>query len=85
MRIHIFRYVNEPKNFLLEKARISYATLKNTMLEDDADPDVEPPEEQIDVNKKLEETPLDHKERQSLSRSGRIRKYCEWLPESSVK
>jgi hypothetical protein len=37
VRVHFFRYLNEPKNFLLEPARVSYATLRHTMLEDDAD------------------------------------------------
>jgi hypothetical protein len=74
VRIHIFRYVNEPKNFLLEKARVSYATLRNTMLEDDADGDIDPNDEAVDVNKKLDETPIEHREKQALSRSNRIRK-----------
>jgi len=63
VRIHIFRYVNEPKNFLLEKARVSYATLRNTLLEDDADGDIDPNEDAVDVSKKLDETPIDHKEK----------------------
>ena len=85
VRIHAFRYMNEPKNFLTEKAKVSYATLRHTMLEDDADMEAEPPEEQIDVNKKLDEIPNEHKEKQALARSNRVRKSGEWLPENAVK
>jgi hypothetical protein len=37
------------------------------------------------VSKRLGEIDMDHRERQAMTRSQRIRKMCEWLPETAVK
>jgi hypothetical protein len=83
----VFRYINEPKNFLLEPARISYATLRNTLMHNDADRSKEPKEEddQIDVYKVLDGVDMTHRETQALKRSNRIRKCCDAIPENSIK
>lgn len=55
LRILGMRYMNEPKNPLLEPARLSFKTLHQTMFETDADMSKEAPQEQIDISKVMEE------------------------------
>ena len=49
------RYMNEPRNPLLEPAKLSYKTLHQTMFDTDADMSKEAPKDQIDISKVLEE------------------------------
>jgi len=77
--------MNETKNYLLERAKVSETALVGTVLENDFDPDVDAPEEPLNVTKKLDEIEVAHKETQALSRSARIRMTAEWLPENAVK
>lgn len=45
LRILGMRYMNEPKNPLLEPSKLSYKTLHNTIFQSDADMSKEAPEE----------------------------------------
>ena len=86
LRIMGMRYMNEPKNKLLERARLAYTTLVDTLFDRDCDRDRRLPDEPIDIQQILDEgTPVDAKEMQALNRSKRIRKMHEFLPESAVK
>lgn len=84
-RIRAFQYMNETKNFLLDQARISDTTLRETIIEADFHEAVEAPEESVDVQKKLDEIDANHKEGQALQRSARLRTDAGWLPENAVK
>lgn len=55
LRILGMRYMNEPRNPLLEPAKLSYKTLHQTMFDTDADMSKEAPRDQIDISKVLEE------------------------------
>ena len=80
------RYMNEPKNKLLEKARLSYATLFGTIFEKDADKERRMPDGQVDIVQMLEEkTDTDAREGQALARSKKIRQKAEWLPENAIR
>ena len=86
IRITGMRYMNEPKNILLEPAKIAYSTLFGTKYERDADRERRVSQDQIDMSKILEEgTEQNTKEGQALKRSQRIRKTSEILPEDAVK
>ena len=86
LRIMAMRYMNEPKNKLLETARLSYPTLFGTIFEKDADKERRLPEEQIDIINLLEkETETDARETQALTRSKKIRAKCEYLTERAVR
>jgi hypothetical protein len=85
MRITMFRWMNEPKNYLFETTRISYSTLRNTLMADEADREKERDDEPIDVLKTLDEIEMTVRETQVLKRSNRIRKACEFIPESAIK
>ena len=86
LRLMAMRYMNEPKNKLLQQAKLSYATLFGTIFEKDADKERRMPEEPVDIVKMLEEkTDTDAREGQALSRSKKVRAKAEWLPESAVK
>ena len=49
------RWMNEPKNKLNEKAKVSYSSLFGTIFEKDADKEMRRPEEAIDLCKSIEE------------------------------
>lgn len=49
------RWMNEPKNKLNEKAKVSYSSLFGTIFEKDADKEMRRPEEVIDLCKSIEE------------------------------
>jgi len=86
IRITGMRYMNEPKNILLQPARLAYSTLFGTKFQKDADPERKFTQEQIDIVKTLEEgIELNTKETQALARSKRIRSMAEILPEDAVK
>ena len=88
MRIFAMKYMNEPKNRMLEPAKMGYRTLNGTLFEADADLTREMPEQQnqIDIPKLLDTTEDSNaREIQALARSGRVRKNAEFLPESAVK
>jgi hypothetical protein len=54
--------MNETKNFLLDNAKISDTTLRETIIEADFDPNLEAPEGEVDVKAKLDEIEPNHKE-----------------------
>ena len=86
LRLMAMRYMNEPKNKLLEKAKLSYATLFGTIFEKDADKERRMPDEQVEIVKMLEErTDTDARETQALARSKKVRSKAEWLPEGAIK
>ena len=86
LRLMAMRYMNEPKNKLLEKAKLSYATLFGTIFEKDADKERRMPEEQVEIVKMLEDrTDTDARETQALARSKKVRGKAEWLPENAIK
>jgi len=86
MRILGMRYMNEPKNPLLEPAKLAFKTLHGTLFEQDADVSREMPSDQIDISKMIEESEDSNKrEAQALQRSQRFRKMSEFLPEQAVR
>ena len=86
LRLMAMRYMNEPKNKLLETARLSYATLFGTIFEKDADKERRMPDGQVDIVAMLEEkTDTDARETQALARSKKIRQKAEWLPENAIR
>lgn len=86
LRIMAMRYMNEPKNKMLERAHVAYASLFGTLFEKDADRERRLPEGQMDVCKIIEEgTETDIKEMQALTRSKTLRKKADWLPEKAVQ
>ena len=86
LRIMAMRYMNEPKNKLLDKAKCAYPTLFGTIFEKDADKERRLPEEQLDIVKMIEErTDTDARETQALARSTKIRAKAEWLPEKAIR
>jgi hypothetical protein len=56
MRIYGMKYMNEPKNRLLEPAKLAYRTLHGTLFQNDADLSREMPENKaiIDIPKLLD-------------------------------
>jgi len=88
MRIFGMKYMNEPKNRLLDPAKIAYRTLHGTLFLADADLSREMPEnkEIIDIPKLLDSTEDSNaREIQALNRSARFRKSNEFLPENAIK
>ena len=80
------RWMNEPKNKLNEKAKVSYPSLFGTIFEKDADKEMRRPEEAIDLCKSIEEgTDQDMRETAALNRSKNIRRQGRWIPEKSLK
>ena len=55
LRFMAMRWMNEPKNKLLDRAKMSYTTLRDTIFEADADKDRRLPNEPIDMIKLLQE------------------------------
>ena len=55
LRIMAMRWMNEPKNKLNEKAKVSYSSLFGTIFEKDADKEMRRPDEPLDVCKSIEE------------------------------
>ena len=63
LRIMAMRWMNEPKNKLLNPAKLAYATLFGTIFERDADRERQLPDAQVDVCKLIESgTEMDHRE-----------------------
>ena len=86
LRVMAMRYMNEPKNKLLEEASVSYKTLFGTIFEKDSNVNRHLPEEPIDINKCLEEgTDTNLREGQAIKRSQRLRKNHEFLTESTMR
>ena len=86
LRIMAMRWMNEPKNKMMEKAKVAYASLFGTLFEADADKDRRLPSEQVDILKIIEDgTEVDHRETSALTRSKKIRRKAEWLPEKAVQ
>ena len=86
IRIMAMRYMNEPKNKLVEPASLAYKTLFGTIFESDANVNRNLPDEPIDINKCIEEgTDTNTKEGQALKRSQRLRKGHEFLTESTMR
>jgi ER membrane protein complex subunit 3 len=56
LRITAMRWMNEPKNKLVEKANLSYNALFGTLFEKDADKERRLPEEQMDIIKMIEDS-----------------------------
>jgi hypothetical protein len=56
MRILGMRYMNEPKNKLLDPASLAFRTLHGTLFEADADVSREMSSDTIDISKTLEES-----------------------------
>jgi len=54
LRIMAMRYMNEPKNKLLNPAKLAYASLFGTIFEKDADKERRLPDEQVDIVKMIE-------------------------------
>ena len=54
LRIMAMRYMNEPKNKLLNSAKLAYASLFGTIFEKDADKERRLPDEQVDIVKMIE-------------------------------
>ena len=55
LRFMVMRWMNEPKNKLLEKAKLSMMTLRDTIFAYDADKDRKLPSEPIDMITLLQE------------------------------
>lgn len=86
IRIMAMRYMNEPKNKLLEPANVAYKTLFGCIFESDANVNRNLPDEPIDINKCIEEgTDVNNKEGSALKRSQRLRKGHEFLTESTMR
>ena len=86
IRIIGMRYMNEPKNPLLNEPSLAYSTLFGTKLQSDADNERKFSQDQIEIIKVIEEgTEINNKEGAALKRSQRIRKAMNNLPEDSVK
>ena len=78
--------MNEPKNILLDPARLAYSTLFGTKFQNDAEKERNFSQDQIEIGKILEEgTEQNNQGGQALKRSQRIRKTAENLPEDAVK
>ena len=86
LRIMAMRYMNEPKNKMLDKAKVAYKSLFGTIFERDADRERQMPDGQIDVLKIIEEgTGTELRESQALARSKTTRKKADWLPERAIQ
>ena len=86
LRIYGMKYMNEPKNPLLEPAQVSYKALQGTLFEADADMSKELPSGQIDIAKILEEGDKgQNREVKAMLRSQKLRLCAEFLPENSLK
>ena len=86
LRIMAMRFMNEPKNKMVEKAHVSYTSLFGTLFEKDADRERRLPDGQMDVLKIIEEgIEVDMREMQALARSKTLRKKADWLPEKAVQ
>ena len=80
------RWMNDPKNKLLEKAKVAEVTLRDTIFAYDSNKDRMLPSEPIEMIKLLgENTEVDTQESLALSRSKKFRSMGNWLPERSVK
>ena len=86
LRFMVMRWMNDPKNKLLEKAKVAEVTLRDTIFAYDSNKDRMLPSEPIEMIKLLgENTEVDTQEGLALSRSKKFRSMGNWLPERSVK
>jgi len=86
LRYYMTKVMNSQSNPLLEKASISFKNLKGTMLEHKADNSKQNCDEsEVDLNACLDKIKADKKHAVAVARSQRIRKNCNFLPETSVK
>jgi hypothetical protein len=86
IRFCMTKILNAQSNSLLDKASISYKTLRGTMLEIKADTGKERSgEDEVDLNKCLEKIKGDVKHQSAVTRSAKIRKASNFMPENSVK
>ncbi len=87
LRYFVTKLMYSPDSPLIAKVLISHRTLKKTMLEKQADFSKDSaPGLELDLPKILEEkVKPDIKEGSALTRSTRIRKACEFLPEDAIK
>ena len=86
IRIMAMRWMNEPKNKLLEPASLAYKTLFGTIFEADANVNRNLPEEPIYINKCIEDgTSVAIREDAALKRSQRFRKSHEFLTENVMR
>lgn len=87
LRFYLTKLLNSNSNPLLEKASLSYKTLRGTMLESrsDENKEIKQDGEEVDLNTCLEKIKDDIKYGAAVIRSNRIRKACNFLPEDSVK
>lgn len=87
LRFYLTKLLNSNSNPLLEKASISYRTLRNTMLENRADENKESKgeDDEVDLNAALAKIKDDIKHGSAVMRSSKLRQMANFLPEESVK
>lgn len=86
LRFFMTKILNAQSNSLLEKASISYKTLRGTMLEIKADAAKERSgEDEVDLNACLGKIKDDVKYNSAVMRSNKMRKASNFLPENSIK
>ena len=87
LRFYLTKLLNSNNNPLLQKASISYRTLRNTMLENRADENKEAKgeDEEIDLNNCVAKIKDDMKHGSAVMRSSKLRSAANFLPEDSVK
>ena len=87
LRFYLTKLLNSNNNKLLDKASISYRTLRNTMLENRADENKESKaeDEEVDLNASLAKVKDDMKHGSAVMRSSKLRSTANFLPEEAVK
>ena len=86
IRFCMTKILNAQSNSLLEKASISYKTLRGTMLEIKSDMSKERSgEDEVDLNACLGKIKGEIKHQSAVARSNKIRKASNFMPENSVK
>jgi hypothetical protein len=87
LRFYLTKLLNSNSNPLLQKASISYRTLRNTMLENRADENKEAKgeDEEVDLNSCVAKIKDDMKHGAAVVRSSKIRSSANFLPEDSIK
>ena len=86
IRFCMTKILNSQSNSLLDKASLSYKTLRGTILEIKADTSKERSgEDEVDLNACLAKIKPDIKHGAAVARSNKIRKASNFLPENTVK
>jgi len=90
LRFFMTKILNKQSNPLLDKPSISFKTLRGTMLEHKADVSkqiqaADNNNDLMDVSSSFKKIKEELKHASAMVRSGRIRKYANFLPENSVK